>query len=235
MPEEAAPRREGESSVTQPAGAAEAVPVEAVPVEAAGAGDEALAAPDQPAALALQAVGSPAETTAAVAEPAETVVAVAEPAESAAIGSDGGGVTPPRANWWPVGLGRLVLGQGALSKPIITVVAIAALLVVGGMVGGIALYLNRDQGTTAAAGDCLAGDGIDPGSRKTHKVSLKTVSCAGASAKYKVVGRIEDKPESVAEAESELCDRFPGTQFIYWEGAAGENGTVLCLATNQAG
>jgi hypothetical protein len=118
------------------------------------------------------------------------------------------------------------------SKIFMIVVGLVVLLVVGCGIGGVILYVNRDKPTTAAAGDCLKGDGIDPGNRKTSDVSLKTVPCGDKTAKYKVVGRAENQSESAATADSRLCDPYPGTEFIYWEGVSGERGTVLCLMTN---
>jgi len=48
-----------------------------------------------------------------------------------------------------------------------------------------------------------------------------------------VLGRVENQPESEANADSRLCDSYQGTEFIYWEGVRGEHGTVLCIASNE--
>ena len=124
-------------------------------------------------------------------------------------------------------------GRRGVSKIFAIVVGLIVLLVVGCGISGAVLYLNKGKPTTAAVGDCLKGDGINPGNRKTSNVSLKTIGCDSSGAKYKVVGRVENQPESAATADSKLCDPFTGTEFIYWEGVSGERGTVLCLTTNS--
>ncbi|MBT8227955.1 MAG: hypothetical protein HKP61_22770 [Dactylosporangium sp.] len=229
MPEEVAQRCDGESAAAQPSETSEAP-----------------AGPSETPVSTVKSSGSDADGATEALVAAEDAVA---PPETDATGTAAG--PPPPV--WPepaddpaAGTGEASAGAARgtiagtlrdLPRPVRLVAAVLAVLVMSGAGVATAVWFvksdEKPPPTTAVAGDCLDGEGIDPGSRQTRTVSLKTVSCVGTSARYKVVGRIDQQPESAARADSALCDGFPGTEYIYWEGTAGESGTVLCLASNQ--
>jgi hypothetical protein len=84
---------------------------------------------------------------------------------------------------------------------------------------------------SADVGECLSGKSIDQSNDKFQEADLEVVECSDADAKYKVVGKVEDKTQ--AQATDEVCRPFNGAEFVYWEGRANEKGTVLCLQTNK--
>ena len=99
-------------------------------------------------------------------------------------------------------------------------------LVVLAVIAGVGWYLNRDAALNAKSGDCV------------HQVSaneLKIVKCDATDADFKVVGKVDDKPESAAMgADSTVCNAFAETTNVYWEGKPGKNGDVLCLQDLKA-
>ena len=263
MPDEAVPQRDGDSSAAEssathssppesadptvrlekPApGASEPVTEAAVPVvPAAPAGPPAAPAPVAPTVVSDEAtvqLNVPAGSPPSGQVPAEPVPqTAAAPSEAPApiwptgVGGDSGPVAGPDSGA-PV-VPDAVAPARRFRSPAFFAIGALILVVIGSLIAAGVLYATRGRPTTASAGQCLKGDGIDPGSRKTSKVSLKVVDCGSTSAAYKVVGRVNQQKESAATAESKLCDPFPGTQFIYWEGVEGKRGTVLCLATNE--
>jgi hypothetical protein len=109
----------------------------------------------------------------------------------------------------PVSAGRSKILRYAL-------LAVVAIAVIGG-----GWYFNRDAALNAKAGDCVHQSGAN---------DLKIVKCDAADADFKVVGKVDDKPESVAMgADSTVCEAFAETTNVYWEGKKGKNGDVLCL------
>ncbi len=131
--------------------------------------------------------------------------------------------------------GHALRGRWSLSDPkTIRILGLALVLVL--MISGFAaarMYFGRDKVTGAKAGDCLQGNGIDGNTDGSREVNLKIVECHSSDAKYRVVGRFENKPESEANTSSTLCNPYPDTQFIYWEGVPKRKGTILCLALNK--
>ncbi|MFB9908065.1 LppU/SCO3897 family protein [Allokutzneria oryzae] len=101
-------------------------------------------------------------------------------------------------------------------SPVRLIVSIVVPLVAVG--AGVYFYLN--SAGNAKIGDCLA-DGADANS------PMRKVDC-GAQADYRVVGRVEGKTRDEAN-ESKLCQSFPATEVVYWEGGSGSTGNVLCL------
>jgi hypothetical protein len=288
MPEEAAPKRDGEPGVAEPsepdtvaAGShpsdAEPVTEPVAPARAEPVTERVALTRDEPVTEAVvEPVTEPVPPAASEAvtelvalagsEPVTELVALAgseavtepvalakvEPAgqRPPAATPDTGAAGPP-APIWPESTGVVEapvapdgvpamagekpfpLGRGGVPKMVAIAVGVVVLLLVGCGIGAVVLYLGQEKPTTAATGDCLKGNGINPGTRKTSHVSLTVVSCGDTSAKYKVAGRVENQPESAANADSRLCDPFAGTEFIYWQGVDGERGTVLCLMSNQ--
>jgi hypothetical protein len=122
--------------------------------------------------------------------------------------------------------------SGGKLKIILAVVGALLLLC---CVGGVALAVQSDifggGAGSADVGDCLAGKGIDSGNDRFQKADLEVVECSDSEARYKVVGKVENKTQT--EAVDAVCEPFTGAELIYWEGRQGEEGTVLCLQTNQ--
>jgi len=59
-------------------------------------------------------------------------------------------------------------------------------------------------------------------------VKLRVVPCDGPEAAYKVVGVVNNKLQSEADADG-VCGQYPDADVVYWEGYAGRPGLVLCL------
>ena len=268
MPEEAAPKRDGEPGVAEPSEPGAAAAQRPAPEPA---GPEPA---EQTQVIVPPADDTPTEPV-STAKPVPTTepVSLGKPVQPAAAGADAdeptvvvpaAGVATPGADdptervptgtpapIWPTqpgatadadsGVAALAggdadtapTGRKRITRTMAIVAGVVVLLLLGCGIGAVVLLAGEEEPTTAVAGDCLKGNGIDPGARKTSDVSLSTVTCEDKAAKYKVVGRVEDQPESAANADSKLCDPFPGTEFIYWQGVDGKRGTVLCLTSNQ--
>lgn len=90
-------------------------------------------------------------------------------------------------------------------------------LVVAAVVFGVAFYLQLDDPGNAKVGDCVAGASAD---------DMKIVDCASGEARYEVIGRVEDKPESALET---ACQEYQEAEQAFWQGEQDKNGVVLCL------
>jgi hypothetical protein len=105
-------------------------------------------------------------------------------------------------------------------------IIITVVVLIAGAVGFF--FLNRDNAVNAKVGDCL------PASALTETLSdasdLKTVDCAGADAKYSVVGVVENKTSAQFQADDNLCQAFPTAESVLWLGETGKAGKVFCLA-----
>ena len=91
-------------------------------------------------------------------------------------------------------------------------------MIVGG-VGGAVWYGTHAGPASTNIGDCLAQTGGN---------ELSKVDCGDASAKFQVLGKIENK--TVVDATLDVCAPFPKATSAYWEGESGQRGLVLCLA-----
>jgi len=90
--------------------------------------------------------------------------------------------------------------------------------------GGLGWYLVGSATTaaaTAAVGDCVAQAGED---------NVRIIGCVEPDAKFRVVGRLEDR--RMIDAGLFACSDFPEATSSFWQGLAGpsEPGLVLCLA-----
>ncbi|MEV8511240.1 hypothetical protein [Dactylosporangium sp. NPDC051484] len=86
----------------------------------------------------------------------------------------------------------------------------------------------ESNSANAKVGDCLAGDDITNETSKS--VSVKIVKCDDSTAKYKVLGI----PGGVSQAdalakETKVCDAYPDTQYVVWQGPDVSSGDALCL------
>ncbi|MEU7867517.1 hypothetical protein [Dactylosporangium sp. NPDC049140] len=96
-----------------------------------------------------------------------------------------------------------------------------SLVVLLGVLLGLAWFFNRDAATNANVGDCLHNPGDD---------KLKIVKCDSADADYSVLGKISGKDQSEATSPfTSVCDQWPDSTNTFWQGEAGKKGDVLCL------
>ena len=93
-----------------------------------------------------------------------------------------------------------------------------ALLVIAAGVGGAAWYGTHTAPATSGVGDCLA---------QTAGDQLTKVSCSDQGARFRVLGKLENK--TMVDASLDACAAFPTATSAYWEGESGEPGLVLCL------
>jgi hypothetical protein len=93
-----------------------------------------------------------------------------------------------------------------------------ALLVVAGGLGGAVWFGTQTAPATAGVGDCLAQTGGN---------ELAKVSCNDKSARFRALGKLENK--TVVDATLDACKAFPTATSAYWEGESGQRGLVLCL------
>jgi hypothetical protein len=83
---------------------------------------------------------------------------------------------------------------------------------------------------TAQVGECVVDKNTPAGASEpadSDDVALRVVACDSAEAGYKVLGIVNNKLQS--QATDEVCDPFPDSDVVYWEGYAGKPGLVLCL------
>ena len=121
-------------------------------------------------------------------------------------------------------------GGGNKTKIILAVAgAVLLLLCIGGVAWGIMSFAGGGA-ADAKVGECLSGKSIDRSSDRFQETELEVVKCSESDARYKVVGKVENKKQN--EATEDVCRQFQGAEVIYWEGQEGEAGTVLCLQTN---
>jgi hypothetical protein len=123
-------------------------------------------------------------------------------------------------------------GGGSKVKIILAIVGAVLLLC---CIGGVALAVQGNifgsSASSADVGDCLSGKSIDQSSDKFQEADLEVVKCSDGDAKYKVVGKVENKTQ--AEATDEVCRPFTGAELIYWEGRANEKGNRALPADQQ--
>jgi hypothetical protein len=122
----------------------------------------------------------------------------------------------------PEGMGPAPKAPSKTSGLVKGIIALVVLVVLGGL-GLLAVkLLNGDAPASAKVGDCLAG---------TNKDEIKTVKCDDATAKHKVVGKLNDKTEAEFDAASQSnpCTAFPTAESAFWEGEKGGKGYILCL------
>ena len=87
-------------------------------------------------------------------------------------------------------------------------------------------WFNRDAPASATVGSCMQGQDAD---------GLKVVDCAGGTADWMVIGKIDgvSKAGFDADAEGSICKAYPKTESEFFEGGgrAGAQpvGNVLCL------
>ena len=110
------------------------------------------------------------------------------------------------------------LGQRAL-RAVLGIVGVAVLA------GGYMAYKYFTNDTDlASVGDCIT--------EASSADDMKTVDCAEATAKYKVVGRSDGSYTS--SSASAVCNAYPSTTDVFLaEGAGRQRGYVLCLEATK--
>jgi len=121
-------------------------------------------------------------------------------------------------------------GNNRMKIILAAVGAVLLLVCIGGVAWGIMSFTGGGA-ADAKVGECLSGKSIDRSSENFQETDLEVVKCSDKDARYKVVGKVENKKQ--AEATNAVCSQFTGAEVIYWEGRKNEAGTVLCLKTNQ--
>ncbi len=113
-------------------------------------------------------------------------------------------------------------GRGIVGR-IIGAIVVIAVLAVGGIVYR---YLTGDV-TTAKVGDCIT-DTVKPDAS-----DAKVVDCAKPEAKNKVIGIVENVPESdMADQDKAqaICEeKFPAWENVVWYGKKDGMGDAWCL------
>jgi hypothetical protein len=84
---------------------------------------------------------------------------------------------------------------------------------------------------TAQVGECVV-DRNAPGQASApadnDDAKLRVVPCDGPEAAYKVLGIVNNKTQAEANSDT-VCDPYPESDIVYWEGYTGRAGLVLCL------
>jgi hypothetical protein len=125
--------------------------------------------------------------------------------------------------------------RGGPLKIILAIVGgVLALCCIGGVILAVVNWDSISGGDpgSSKAGDCLGGKAIDQSSDEFQEADLKVVKCSDGDAKYKVVGRVEDKTQTEAQTDENVCSAFADATSLYWQGQKGKKGVVLCLKEN---
>jgi hypothetical protein len=128
---------------------------------------------------------------------------------------------PPAAAEPPAAEPKKKRGLAGLLVPVILLVVVLA------AAGWYYFAVYRLNPQHASTGQCLSGTTAT----ELNADNLKIADCASPDAAFKVVGRVDDKPQ--ADTEAACKDTNPPTTFYFWTGSEGKNGTVLCLADNH--
>ncbi len=100
----------------------------------------------------------------------------------------------------------------------------------------VVLYVaSRNYPINAKVGDCLTGDAITSTAAQDAS-DARIVSCANPDARYKVVGKIDNRTKAQFIADPTMCGRYRGagaTSALWGQAIGGRNGFVLCLADNR--
>lgn len=108
---------------------------------------------------------------------------------------------------------------------IITWAVFAVVIAVG---VGWKVHTSLSSPSRAGVGDCLSGTVTDSETVKAAN-DFKTIACTSSDAKYKVLGKIDNKTEAEFEGDRTICAAYPDTMGELWGQSSGKNGYVLCL------
>jgi hypothetical protein len=121
------------------------------------------------------------------------------------------------------------------AKIVLIILAVVAVLAIVCCVG--VFVFARDQidealnggASNAQAGDCLAGSEIDDSGTVDSSIDLEVVDCGDATAKYEVLGRLDNVSQTETLTNDEACAAYPDATSVIWVGTDIQDGTGLCL------
>jgi hypothetical protein len=109
------------------------------------------------------------------------------------------------------------------------IVGVVALVVVAGVViAGV--ISSRSNPSNAKVGDCLKGSEVTSTAAQDAG-DVKIVDCTSADAKFKVVGKVDNKTKAQFTTDDTICQPYvqAGATTALWGGKSGSTGFVLCL------
>jgi hypothetical protein len=100
--------------------------------------------------------------------------------------------------------------------------------------GGLDALGFGDNTAEAQAGDCIADLEAPPEGETVEASGARVVDCSSADAKFRVVGRVENKTEAEFNADNagdlKICaDAGFEAEAEFWSGREGGSGYILCL------
>jgi hypothetical protein len=115
-------------------------------------------------------------------------------------------------------------GAARIVVPIVSVVVL-------GVIAVVVLIASRSSPSHAKVGDCLKGSAITSTTAQDAG-EVKIVACTSADAKYKVVGKVDNKTRTQFSTDDAICQPYvsAGATTALWGQTSGEKGFVLCLA-----
>jgi len=150
-----------------------------------------------------------------------------------------GGPPPAPYGGPPVAPPPPVKKSGGAKKIIFSVLGIiVALCVAVGVkaaIGGGLSSLFGDSTSDAKAGDCIADLESPPEGETVEANNARVVDCNSTDAKFKVVGRVDNKTEAEFNADDagdlKICTDagFNNAEAEFWSGREGGTGYILCL------
>lgn len=113
-------------------------------------------------------------------------------------------------------------GKGRLIVALVAVVVVVIIAIV-------VWVATRSSPVNAKVGDCLQGSDINSTSAQDAS-GIKIVSCTSTAAKYKVVGKVDNKTKTQFSTDNNICQAFTTATTALWGQTSGNNGFVLCLS-----
>jgi hypothetical protein len=131
------------------------------------------------------------------------------------------GAPPPG---YPQPPARKKRGAARIVVPIVSVIVL-------GVIAIVVYVASRSSPVHAKVGDCLKGTAITSTTAQDAG-DVKIVACTSTDAKYKVVGKVDNKSKTQFTTDDAICQPYvaAGATTALWGQTSGENGFVLCLA-----
>ncbi|MBB5870379.1 uncharacterized protein (UPF0333 family) [Allocatelliglobosispora scoriae] len=107
------------------------------------------------------------------------------------------------------------------------IVGVVVLIVVLAVAGIAYFALSDSPGLKAEVGKCLADVPTATGTTEAEANNASVVECTEADAKYKIIGKIDNKKKSEADAACQAA--APDYLYVYTEGKTDASVLVLCL------
>jgi hypothetical protein len=131
------------------------------------------------------------------------------------------GAAPPPAGYQPPPAPKK-RGRTRLIISLVSVVVVVVAVIV-------TLITSRSNPSHANVGDCLKGSAITSTTAQDAS-DVKIVDCASSDAKYKVVGKVDNKTKAEFTSSQNPCTAFPSATSALWGQTNGDKGYILCLA-----